>query len=218
VARTEVTVLSCVALAVATLYGLPVRAQEAPSADAPAVAPAPEAAESVAAGAADAAPTDLAEPAPPVVCPAATSLKQCTAACSAQFPPKPKIELPEDATARARLGVHGWWALGAGVALLIGGGITGGVALHLNKELSKECESGSCPPAQHAVLDTRDRLAVTSTVLIAGGVAASAVGILILAVFARTPKMSDDEREGPAAALIPAVGPGIAGAAVAWRF
>jgi hypothetical protein len=211
VARTEVTVLSGIVLAVATLCGLPARSQEASPADAPVVAPAPIDAASAVTAEAPAA-------APPAICPTATSLKQCTAACSAQFPPKPKIELPVDATARARLGVHGWWALGAGVALLIGGGITGGVALHLDKELSKECEGGSCPPAQHADLDTRDRLAVTSTVLIAGGVAASAVGILILAVFARTPKMSEDESEGPAAALVPAVGPGVAGAAVAWRF
>jgi hypothetical protein len=200
VARTEVIVLCGVMLSAALLCGGKAGAQEPPPAGAPALAPAPEATA-------------------PAVCPAATSLKQCTAACQAQFPPKPKVELPEDLAARARLAIHGWWALGAGAALLVAGGITGGVTLHLDNELSKECPGGSCPLSRHADLDRRDRLAVTSTVLVAGGVAASAVGILILAVFARTPKMSEDESgEEPAAAFVPALGPNAAGAAMAWRF
>jgi len=152
------------------------------------------------------------------ICPAATSLNQCKSACQIQFPAKPKVETPVDEAARARLAVHGWWTLGAGAALLIGGGIAGGVALHLDKELSTVCTGGSCPPAQHADLDTRDRLAVTSTVLFAAGVAASAVGILILAVFARTPKLSDAVEDETAAAFAPTFGPSAAGAVVAWRF
>jgi len=201
VARTEVTVLCGIMLSTAMLCGAPARSQEAPSADAPVVAPTPE----------------TAEPAAPV-CPAAASLSQCKATCQAQFPPKPKVETPIDAAARARLAVHGWWTLGAGAALLIGGGIAGGVALHLDKELSNVCNGGSCPPTRHADLDTRDRLAVTSTVLIAGGVAASAIGILILAVFSRTPDLSEVEEEEPSAMFTPAFGPSVAGAAVTWRF
>lgn len=203
-ARTELTVLCWVALAAAGLRSAPASAQEAAQAPAEAATPPAETAPAV-------------EPAP-AICPSATSLKECTAACQKQFPPKPKVELPEDYAARARLAVHGWWAVGAGAALLVAGGITGGVALHFDKELAGDCPGGSCPPARHADLDTRDRLAVTSTVLIAGGVAASAVGILILTVFSRTPKMTDPDAEQPAVAFAPAAGPGATGAVIGWRF
>jgi hypothetical protein len=200
VARTELTALGLVLLASALLCGAPARAQK----QAPAVADQP----------APPAPEAAATPA----CVAAKSYKQCAAACREMFPPKPKVETSGETVARERLAIHGWWSLGAGVALLVGGGVAGGVALHLNGELSQKCPGGSCPPEHYAELDTRDRLAVTSTVLIAGGVAASAVGILILAVFARPPKNAGDEALKPAPAVVPALGPNAAGATLAWRF
>jgi len=206
VTRTGMVLVSGIGLVAAALLALPAQAQDATAATPPAP---------------DAQPPGTIEPAPTTpapVCPSATSLKQCKAACDSQFPPKPKVEAPEDASARARLAIHGWWTLGAGAALLIAGGVSGGVALHLNAELKKECPGGSCPPEQYSDLDTRDRLSVASTVLLAGGLAASVVGILLLAVFSRTPKLSDAEEVEPAAAFAPSFGPGAAGAVVEWRF
>jgi hypothetical protein len=178
------------------------------------VTPPPVEQEDVVAATADAT-TDDAHTERLSLCAAAQNYKQCKVFCQLQFPPKVKVKTRDEKAERAKLAVHGWWALGAGVALLIGGSVTGGVALHMNGELSKKCPGGSCPPERHAELDTRDRLGVTSTVLVAGGVAASAVGILILAVFSRPPKEDGDKS---AAAFVPSIGPNVVGATLAWRF
>jgi hypothetical protein len=196
-ARFERWTLACIAVLIAAAVGAPALAQEA-AASGEAVTPeAP------------------APPAPLPKCAEATSFKTCKAACREQFPPKPRVETRDERLDRERLAVHGWWALGTGAAFLIAGGIIGGVTLHLNGELVADCRGGVCPPSRHADLDTRDRLAVTSTVLVAAGVGASAVGILILAVFSRPPK---DGGEQPAAAFAPIAGPQGAGAAWTWRF
>ena len=198
-ARIELMVLTLVSLGMAALHGAPARAQEtAPDAAAVEGAPAGDAKQKV------------------PICALAKSYKQCKLFCRVQFPPRGKPDtLHDEAEKRERLKVHGWWSLGAGAALLIGGGIAGGVAIHLNKELSEVCHGGSCEPEYYAEIDTRDRLGITSTVLIAGGVAASAVGILILAVFSRPPK---GKGEKSATAFVPSFGPDVAGAALEWRF
>jgi hypothetical protein len=197
-------------VAAAVLRAAPAFCQEEEAATAPPAASAEEAA-----------PTDaevVAVSEPPVkkglpLCAAATSYKECKVLCRAQFLTKIKAAAAKKELDKAKLAVHGWWTLGAGVALLVGGGVTGGVAIHLNKELQGACDGGSCSPAYHADIDTRDRLAVTSTILVAGGVAASAVGVLILAVFARPAKAKAD-----AVAFAPSLGPDAAGATLAWRF
>jgi len=131
------------------------------------------------------------------------------------FPPAPKVETREELRDRDRLVIHAWWAIGSGAALLIAGGVMGGVALHLNAELEDHCPNGSCPPTYHDDLDRRDRLAVSSTVLIGAGIAASTVGVLILTVFAKPPKEAD---ETAAAALTPYATASSAGAEWTWRF
>jgi len=199
VARIELTILSLVTLGMAALHGAPARAQE-----------------TVPDAAAEAAPPAEGEAKPKMpICALSKSYKQCKLLCRLQFPPKFPPKKRDEAAERERLKIHGWWSLGAGVALLIGGGVTGGVAIHLNKELSEACPGGSCEPESYGKIDTRDRLGITSTVLVAGGVAASAVGILILAVFSRPPK---DEGEEPATAFVPLIGPSVAGATLEWRF
>ncbi len=181
-------VAACAALAP------PARAQEATAPPAPVTAPAA---------------------APQPTCALATSYKTCQAACREMFPPKPKVETTAEALDRAKLAVSGWWTLGTGAALLVAGGITGGVALHLNAELRGECTGGSCPPTYHADLDARDHLAVSSTVLLGAGIAAAAVGVLILTVFSRPPKGATT---GATAALTPVAAPGGGGAVWTWRF
>ena len=147
------------------------------------------------------------------LCAAAGSYKECKILCRVQFLPMIKKQKKKAEEDKAKLAVHGWWTLGAGVVLLVGGGVTGGIAIHLNKELEEKCPGGACGPAKYSDLDTRDRLAVTSTILVAGGVAASAVGILILAVFARPAKIKADT-----VAFAPSLGPDGAGATLVWRF
>jgi hypothetical protein len=154
-------------------------------------------------------------PPPRPACGFATSYNSCTAACREMFPPKPKVETRSEASDRAKLAVHGWWALGVGAALLVAGGATGGAALHLNSELGDACPGGSCPPERHADIDTRDRLAVSSTVLLSAGIAASAVGTLILTIFSRPPRNGGSR---PKTALSPLAAPRTTGVAWTWRF
>ncbi len=149
------------------------------------------------------------EPAP--TCDDATSKKACRAACDEKF----KKEKKEVIVVRdPRLRIHGAWALGIGGALLAAGGVTGGVALKLNGELEGQCPDGSCPPSKHGDLDTRNRLAVSSTILLASGFTFSFVAILVLAVFA--PKKTV-ERE-VAFAFTPVIGPDVVGTGLEWRF
>jgi hypothetical protein len=111
------------------------------------------------------------------------------------------------------LETHGWIALSIGAAALIAGGVTGGVALHLDSELEGKCPKGQCPPAEHDRLDRRDALATSSTALLASGFAMAMVGLLLITVFA-----SDEEDDGGEVALLPLAGPQLNGAALEWRF
>jgi hypothetical protein len=204
------TVWSGLVVAVAAALALPARSQEAPEAAAEPSAGAP--AEAIIEEAAA-----VTEPqAPPPACAVTTSYKKCAAACREMFPKKPRVETKDERLDRSRLAIHGWWAIGTGAALLVAGGVTGGVALHLNAELSDRCPGGACPPSAYGDLEERDRLAVSSTVLLGAGVAASAVGILIVALFARPP--AGAEKPQARAALAPLAARGTLGAAWTWRF
>jgi len=87
----------------------------------------------------------------------------------------------EPASGRA---AWGWTATGVGAALMIAGGVTGGLALYKNSELRDACSDGDClTEQQHDDVDTRDRLATSSTVLLATGAAVAVVGVLLLTVF-----------------------------------
>jgi hypothetical protein len=107
----------------------------------------------------------------------------------------------------------GWVSVGLGGALLIGGAVTGGLALDLNSELGDECTGGNCLPDQHDDLDKRDTLAMTTNILLGAGAAAAVVGVLLLTVF-------DDGESEPSGSLTlaPAAGGGAVGATLDWRF
>ncbi len=149
------------------------------------------------------------EPAP--TCDDAKSKKACRAACDEKFK-KEKKEVIEVRDPRLR--IHGAWALGIGGALLAAGGVTGGVALKLNGDLADQCPDGSCPPTRHGDLDTRNRLAVSSTIFLASGFSLSLVGILVLAVFAPEKTVEGDV----AFAFTPVIGPNAVGTGLEWRF
>lgn len=82
----------------------------------------------------------------------------------------------------APLKMWGWASVGLGGAALIAGGITGGIALSKNSELKKKCESSGCYGTEYDSLDTRDALAVSSTVLLAAGGAIAVTGLVLLIV------------------------------------
>lgn len=107
----------------------------------------------------------------------------------------------------------GWVTVGLGGALLIGGAVTGGMALNLNSELGDECTGGNCLPDRHDDLDKRDILAMTTNILLGVGAAAAVAGVLMLTVFA-----GGETDEGSNVALVPAAGRSAVGATLDWRF
>jgi len=133
---------------------------------------------------------------------------------ASQEPGDDPDELTEQEGERDGKAVAGWVTLGVGGALLIGGAVTGSMALKLNKDLEEECPGGNCPEDQWDNNDKMKALGVTTDVLIGVGAAAAATGIVLLIVSA-----TGDESDGSGeVALVPAVGSGYAGACIQGRF
>ncbi len=120
---------------------------------------------------------------------------------------------PAHETEEARpLKTAGWVTVGVGGAMLIGGVITGGMALSLDKDLEKDCADGGCPPDLKGERDKLDTLGVATDVLIVIGSAATIAGIVMLVVDSKREEGDKDT------ALLPTVGPGFAGFSFERRF
>jgi hypothetical protein len=120
-------------------------------------------------------------------------------------------DLSSDVSDTSPVSTWGWVTLGLGGALLVGGGVTGGMAMSLDDELSEPCGDGGCPPSKHEDLDKRDALAITTNVLLAVGGTAVVAGVLMLTVF-------DGDEDEVDVGLAPAAGSGFAGVTVTGRF
>lgn len=72
--------------------------------------------------------------------------------------------------------------IGLGGAMLIVGTITGGLALAQHEELLARCEGTRCPPDAAADAASIEPLAITSDVMLFGGAAVAAVGLVLLFV------------------------------------
>jgi len=116
-----------------------------------------------------------------------------------------RAEVAENEALRKPLVGAGIASLAVGSAALVGGGIAGIFALVKDKELDDECqENGDCGTDMHDTVDQRDKLAVTSDVLLIGGGTIFVAGIVLLAV-----APADEEQ---AVVLLPTVGPAAMGA------
>jgi len=111
----------------------------------------------------------------------------------------------------------GWITLGVGAAVLIGGAATGGAALSMNSDLKDQCGDGTCTTAdKQGDVDTRDGLAVASSVLLPVGGAIAATGIILLIV--GSAGREDAGTDGGEVSFVPTMGPGFTGAALTGRF
>ncbi len=121
--------------------------------------------------------------------------------------------LPSTASRRVGLKTAGWLAAAVGAGTLIGGVVTGVMALGLNAELKEECGDGLCTEENRGGdLDRRDTLAVTTNVMLTvGGTLAVAGGALLFFSY-------KGERDRSPVAVSPSVGPGFAGATLTGRF
>jgi hypothetical protein len=114
----------------------------------------------------------------------------------------------------APLVTAGWVTLGVGAALLIGGGVTGGMALGVDGELKDDCVGSHCPENREADIDKLDNLALTTNILLGVGAAAAITGTVLLIV-----GYGDDESTGDdEVSVAPAFGPQLTGLTVQGRF
>ncbi len=123
----------------------------------------------------------------------------------------PVVEDPADD--RSGLKVGGWVTASVGAAILVGGAVTGGIAMKKNGEITDNCPGGECDPKWQETLDTRDALGVTTNVLLGVGAAAVVAGVVMLVI-----AHGDEKAEDETVALFPIAGPRGGGVAVEWRF
>jgi hypothetical protein len=93
-------------------------------------------------------------------------------------PPPRAVEPPT--AAPNRLGTVGWVLGGVGVATLGVGGYFGYRAMSANDDLAAKCPNVRCAPEYQGLQDDRNFNATLSTVLVAGGVALVATGIVLI--------------------------------------
>ena len=109
----------------------------------------------------------------------------------------------------------GFAAVGVGAAAIIGGTITGSMALGIDKDLSKKCPNGECPEDVDYESDEQkmNNLGASSTaLLISGGVIAAAGATL--AVLSYKLDFGESEQVG----FVPAISPELLGASLSYSF
>jgi hypothetical protein len=112
----------------------------------------------------------------------------------------------------------GWLSVGLSGALIVTGAVTGSVALKKDNELPGECtdeDPTGCPANEYSdIVDKRDRLATTSTVMFALGGAAAVAGVIMLVIG----RNGGEENTAHELSITPAAGSGFAGVAVSGKF
>jgi hypothetical protein len=86
---------------------------------------------------------------------------------------------------------------GAGAAMIIAGAITGGLALDRDGTLAMLCPADMCVEEARAVLDERRALAISTDVLIFGGLAIAATGAVLAFVLESGASQSSARRAEP---------------------
>lgn len=109
-------------------------------------------------------------------------------------------------------GVVPWVVGGVGVAAIVAGAITGGMALGLESDLEGACPGNVCPADRADDVDRLSTLATTTDVLLIGGAALVATGVVLYFVLPR-----DGDEGGEAVALRPTGGCGPHGCLVGVR-
>jgi hypothetical protein len=133
--------------------------------------------------------------------------------------PKPEVEPLEEETGsvlkteeKRLLKTVGWVTVGVSGALLVGGAVTGAMALSLDDDLEKVCPGNVCLPGLEEDRDRLDTLTVTTDVLLGIGVAAAVAGVVMLIVDSQRGEKDKNT------AFVPNVGPGYAVLSFGRRF
>jgi len=103
--------------------------------------------------------------------------------------------------------------MAAGGAMVIGGTVTGFLALSIQSELDDVCGyDGVCPTDREADAEDGETLATTTDVLLAAGVVTLGIGLAVWLIEA------EEEPSGPGVSASIGCGPGGCGAAMQGRF
>jgi hypothetical protein len=132
--------------------------------------------------------------------------------------PAPDPLPQESANEAPPLVTAGWVMAGIGAAALIGGVITGGVAMSRQSDLEDRCPDKHCQDeGDRDLLDGVDNLAVATDVLLAVGAAVAATGVIMIVVGRKheTEAGPDPDAE---VGFAPVVGPRSGGFAITGRF
>jgi len=111
------------------------------------------------------------------------------------------------------LRIAGWITAGIGAGLLIGSGVTGGIALKKNSDIKDNCPDGTCPVGEgwDDEIQSRDALGIATTVMMGVGGAALVAGtVMIIVGYKKGGKET--------VRLSPQFAPSYAGASLDWRF
>ena len=76
--------------------------------------------------------------------------------------------------------ISGWVGVATGGALMLAGSITGSLAMAKEKTLEDKCTDSGCYSSEYDILDSRDKLARASTVLLVSGAVVAAAGTAML--------------------------------------
>ncbi|MBN2803934.1 MAG: hypothetical protein JXR91_12650 [Deltaproteobacteria bacterium] len=105
--------------------------------------------------------------------------------------------------------------IGIGGAILIGGVITGALAMSINNDVKDDCSTRNCLPDRQGDLDKRDNLAITTNILLGIGAAAAITGVLMITVFDKRKKRKKRQEK---VSIAPSFGNNFAGAIIEGRF
>ena len=104
---------------------------------------------------------------------------------------EPKSRPPDNRLKAMR--IWGWSSIATGGALMLAGSIAGSLAMSKEKELEDNCTDAGCYSGEYDLLDSRNRIARASTVLLVTGAAVAITGTILLIVVKKkkeTPHMT----------------------------
>lgn len=141
-------------------------------------------------------------------------------------PPGTQVAAPEPAAPsepaperkKSPLMAWGWGTAGIGAALLVAGGVTGGVAMSKDGELADACPGATCADESDLDLEkSRDALALATDVLLPAGGAFLVTGAVLLIVGWKR-SSGGAEQLADATRFLPYAGDGGAGLIIEGRF
>ncbi len=128
--------------------------------------------------------------------------------------PEPQLVTEPRKESNSTVKTVGWVVTGVGAALLVGGTITGAMALTTDKELDKNCSKAGCEEEYWDDSDKLGKLANATNILIGVGAGFAVAGVIMVIVGSKNSK----EEESAKVRIAPTLTHDFAGASIQGRF